>query len=132
MSVCCLTPTQQFVSYIMARTSNIQWKDDNHLLYYKEEHYHLFILCYLFSPWYSWQIAELALNNKHSFTLVQRGTLSSFHCMLLVLAMISYIMARTSNIQWKDDNVPLCNRVNESLLFNANSAICQLYHGENK
>ena len=24
----------------------------------------------LFSPWYSWQIAELALNNNHSLTLI--------------------------------------------------------------
>jgi hypothetical protein len=30
-------------------------------------HYYIFIECYLFSPWYSWKIAHLVLNNNHSF-----------------------------------------------------------------
>ena len=33
-------------------------------------HHHNFNWCNLFSPWYSWKIAHLALNNNHSLTLV--------------------------------------------------------------
>ena len=33
-----------------------------------KHHYHL-IECNLFSPWYSWKIAHLALNNNHSLKL---------------------------------------------------------------
>ena len=35
--------------------------------YYKAD---IIIEYNLFSPWYSWKIAELALNNNHSFTLL--------------------------------------------------------------
>ena len=31
-------------------------------------HYHHFIKCNLFSPWYSWKIAHLALNSNHSLS----------------------------------------------------------------
>jgi len=37
VSDCCLTPTQKFFSYIMARTINFQWNDDE-VRFVLEEH----------------------------------------------------------------------------------------------
>ena len=37
-------------------------------------HHHNFIECNLFSPWYSWKIAHLALNNNHSLTIWRNDT----------------------------------------------------------
>ena len=41
-------------------------------------HHHL-IECNLFSPWYSWKIAHLALNNKHSLTRTSDTKKTVFH-----------------------------------------------------
>jgi hypothetical protein len=40
--------------------------------------HHHFIKCNLFSPWYSWQIAHLALKNNHSLTLKKLFSLIFF------------------------------------------------------
>jgi hypothetical protein len=39
------------------------------LVYYKADLINISLKINLFSPWYSWKIAELALNNNHSFCI---------------------------------------------------------------
>ena len=39
------------------------------LVYYKADLFIISLKINLFSPWYSWKIAELALNNNHSLTI---------------------------------------------------------------
>ena len=46
MSDCCLTPNEQFFSYIMARISCIPWKDDKDLFMSNTPNFIFIVLAY--------------------------------------------------------------------------------------
>jgi hypothetical protein len=68
---CCLTPTEQFFSNIMERTSYFQQNDDDvHFVLDLHAKYNHSLTCrrqlYLIMP----QVNDLVLNNNHSLTVV--------------------------------------------------------------
>ena len=56
----------------------------------------------LFSPWYSWKIAELALNNNHSITSISRSCSKWCHLkrhIQVYMVVLSNIVAKISNVK---------------------------------
>jgi hypothetical protein len=48
------------------------WRSNSAFGLVQNKHYHHFIECNTFSPWYSWQIVYLALCNTHSLIIMWR------------------------------------------------------------
>ena len=86
----------------------------------------------LFSPWYSWKIAELALSDNHSLTY-SRNYIPCISVSIdiawhrVLYRMTSWCGVLEWSMEWY-----FGIRVSEWLYFNANSAIFQLFYGENK
>jgi hypothetical protein len=62
------------------------------------QHHHHFIDCSLSSPWYGWNIAHLALNNKHS-------SLTHWYYMWLLCCKMFMLMFSNSNILYKFSSI---------------------------
>ena len=65
-------------------------------------HHHHLIKINFFSPWYSWKIAELALNNNHSLTRISPCSIVLFGNWHQTKCMYGFRLKMGTRLKWTD------------------------------